>query len=125
MMPYERFDAWRSCHELAITTYHLTRDFPKPELYGITSQMRRAAFSAAANIAEGSAKRGCTEFRRYLDIALGSLSELRYSALLARDLELLDEPRWKAFEAKADTAGKLTMGLYKAMAKGAMPAPRR
>ena len=88
MMPYERFQAWRSCHELAIATYRLTRDFPKHELYGITSQMRRAAFSAAANIAEGSAKRGCTEFRRYLDIALGSLSELRYSALLARDLEL-------------------------------------
>jgi len=125
MMPYERFDAWRSCHELAITTYQLTRDFPKNELYGITSQMRRAAFSAAANIAEGSAKRGCSELRRYLDIALGSLSELRYSALLARDLDLLDEERWKSFEAKADVAGKLTMGLYKAMARGAMQAPRR
>lgn len=125
MMPYERFEAWRSCHELAISTYQLTREFPKHELYGITSQMRRAALSAAANIAEGSAKRGCAELRRYLDIALGSLSELRYSALLARDLDLLDEPRWKVFEAKVDVAGKLTMGLYKAIAKGVMQSPRR
>ncbi|MGH7612439.1 MAG: four helix bundle protein [Gemmatimonadales bacterium] len=61
MMPYERFHAWRACHELAVATYRLTQGFPKSELYGLTSQMRRAAFSAAANIAEGNAR-----FRRVL-----------------------------------------------------------
>ena len=91
VMPYERFDAWHACHKLALATYRLTSGFPKHELYGLTSQMRRAAFSAAANIAEGSARRGPFELRHFLDIALGSLSELRCAALFARDLELVSQ----------------------------------
>jgi len=59
MMPYERFRAWRACHELTIATYRMTQQFPKHELYGLTSQMRRAAFSAAVNIAEGSIGGSC------------------------------------------------------------------
>jgi four helix bundle protein len=114
MMPYERFHAWRACHSLAIATYHLTEAFPKAERYGLTSQMRRAAFSAAANIAEGSAKRGSAELRRHLDVSLGSLAEIRYAVLLAKDLRLLTVEAWKDFDAKCDYAGKLTMGLYKA-----------
>jgi four helix bundle protein len=123
MMPYERFKAWRLCHELALTTYRTTQAFPKHELYGLTSQMRRAAFSAAANIAEGSAKRGQRELRRYLDISLGSLSELRYSALLARDLDLLNDKEWNEFLSQVDEAGKVTMGLYKAVAQGKPTVP--
>src|SRR6266704_2236432 len=78
MMPYERFHAWRACDELVLAVYRITCACPRAELYGLTSQARRAAFSAAANIAEGSAKRGRAEFCRYLDIAIGSLSELSY-----------------------------------------------
>src|SRR5881296_4682508 len=77
-MPYEKFLAWQHCHRLALLTYRLTQGFPKTELYGITSQMRRAAASAAATIAEGASKRAHPEFRRFLDMALGSLSELTY-----------------------------------------------
>jgi four helix bundle protein len=117
MMPYERFEAWRACHDLAVTTYRITQGFPKYELYGLTSQMRRAAFSGAANIAEGSAKRGSVELRRFLDIALGSLSELRYAGLLAKELAILGDHDWSEFERKVDAAGKLTMGLYKAVAR--------
>jgi len=58
MAPYERFAAWRECHALALEVYRATRVFPKDELYGLTSQARRAAFSAAANIVEGSPPRG-------------------------------------------------------------------
>ena len=65
MMPYERLTAWQCCHALFLEIYRVTAGFPKSELYGLTSQMRRAAFSAAANIAEGSAKRGPHEFRRF------------------------------------------------------------
>jgi len=89
MKPYERLIAWVDCHRLTIFTYHVTSSFPRAELYGITSQMRRAAASASANIAEGVAKRGRAEFRRFLDITLGSLSELSYFARLARDLEFM------------------------------------
>jgi four helix bundle protein len=113
MMPYQRLNAWRSCHQLALTTYRITQSFPKYELYGITSQMRRAAFSAPANIAEGSAKRGPREFRRFLDIALGSLAELSYAILFAKELGFLSESDWKELDELRSVAGKLTWGLYR------------
>jgi four helix bundle protein len=121
MRPYERFLAWQHCHRLTLFTYRITERFPKSELYGITSQMRRAAASAAANLAEGAAKRGRPEFRRYLDIALGSLGELCYFGLLARDLKLLADSDWQEFERIHTEAGKTTMGLYKAVARPRRP----
>jgi len=117
MTPFERLIAWQYCHQLAILTYRVTTSFPKTELYGITSQMRRAASSAAATIAEGSAKRGRREFRRFLDMAVGSLSELAYFGLLARDLGLLRDEDWKEFEKLSNEAGKTTMGLCKAIGR--------
>ena len=74
MVPYERFDAWKMSHQLALRVHWLTANWPVQERYGLTAQIRRAALSAPTNIAEGSAKRGPREFRRYLDISLGSLS---------------------------------------------------
>src|SRR5260370_22438702 len=88
MKPDERFVAWQHCHRLTLLTYQLTQAFPKSELYGITSQMRRSAYSAAANIVEGCAKRGASEFRRFLDISLGSLAELAYFSLLSPGLNV-------------------------------------
>jgi four helix bundle protein len=117
MKPHERFAAWQHCHRLTLLTYQLTQAFPKSELYGITSQMRRSAYSAAANIVEGCAKKGAPEFRRFLDIALGSLAELSYFALLARDLKLLSHEAWLEFERVHEVAGKTTMGLHRAMAR--------
>ena len=74
MMPYERLEAWQCCHKLAVEVYLTTKQkFPPEERFGLTSQMRRAAYSASTNIAEGVCKRGQREFRRYLDIAIGSL----------------------------------------------------
>jgi four helix bundle protein len=121
--PHERFIAWQHCHRLALMTYELTQSFPKTELYGITSQMRRAAYSAAANIVEGCAKKGAAEFRRFLDISLGSLAELSYFALLARDLTFLSVDAWHEFERAHELAGKTTMGLQRAMARRAGTGP--
>jgi len=123
MKPHERFVAWQHCHRLTLLTYQLTQTFPKCELYGITSQMRRAAYSAAANIVEGCAKKGAAEFRRFLDVSLGSLAELSYFALLARDLKFLSNEGWVEFERVHDTAGKTTMGLHRAMARRAATGP--
>jgi four helix bundle protein len=120
--PYERLLAWQHCHRLTLFVYDATQHFPKSELYGVTSQMRRAAVSTAANIAEGCAKRGRAEFRRFLDMTLGSLSELSYFALLARDLTLLSPEHWAEFETLLSEAGKTTMGLYKAIARQKLPA---
>ena len=112
MMPYERFEAWKACHELALAVYRATRSFPREELYGLTSQARRAAFSGPANIAEGSAKRGSAEFGRYLDITIGSLSELAYGLRLSRDLGLLSEDQWEEIDSVRDKASRLTWRLY-------------
>lgn len=115
MMPFERFTAWRKCHELALAVYHVTRQFPKDERYGLSSQTRRAAYSAAANIAEGSAKRGTAEFCRYLNISLGSLSELAYAMKLIKDLELLEYAEWHRIEQLRSEASKSTWGLYQSI----------
>jgi four helix bundle protein len=113
MMPYERFRAWRACDELTVAVYRATAAFPRHELYGLTSQARRAAFSAAANIAEGSAKRGAREFRRYLDIAIGSLSELAYALRLSSKLEYLTAAESRDLAALREGASRLTWLLYK------------
>ena len=115
MTTYERLAAWQNAHRLVLLVYKVTRKFPTEERYGLSSQMRRAAFSVAANIAEGSAKRGPKEFRRYLDIALGSLSELRYTLRLVGDLALIPESEVKELEGLRNQVGRLTWGLYSFM----------
>jgi four helix bundle protein len=85
MMPYERFEAWKITHQLALQVYSVTERWPKSERYELTSQIRRASLSAPTNIAEGAAKRGRQEFRRFLDIARGSLSEVSYLLRFSKD----------------------------------------
>ena len=119
MMAYGRLDAWKTAHEFAVAVYRTTQSFPKSELYGLTSQIRRAAFSVPANIAEGSAKRGSTEFRRFLDVALGSFAEVSYGLVFARDVGLLPLADHDRLEPLRARAGKLTWGLYAAIARRA------
>ena len=95
--------------------YQVTSIWPRKEEYGLIAQARRAAYSTAANIAEGSAKRGNREFCRFLNIALGSISELSYILLLARDLGYLNPEQWGEIEAMRDHAGRLTWGLYRSI----------
>jgi four helix bundle protein len=102
-------------HELALAVYAATDSWPKAELFGLTSQARRAVHSVAANIAEGWAKRGRRELRRYLDISLGSLAELSYTLRLARDRSLLADHDWKALEDLRGTAGSLVWRLYRSV----------
>jgi len=117
MAPYERFRAWRECHALALTVYRATETFPVHERYGLTSQARRAAVSAAANIVEGSARRGSKEFRRFLDVALGSLSEVGYILRLSRELGFLREEAWSELHGVQSRAHFLTWRLYESVAR--------
>ena len=112
---HEGLKAWVACHELVLAVYRVTSEWPSCERYGLTSQARRAAYSAAANIAEGSAKRGSREFCRFLNMSLGSISELSYVLLLARDLRYLKVEEWGETEALRDHAGRLTWGLYRSL----------
>ncbi len=89
MKDFRTLKVWERAHLLALCVYRLTQGFPKEELYGITSQMRRSGSSIAANIAEGCGRSGNGEFHRFLNIAMGSAVELEYFLLLARDLALI------------------------------------
>jgi four helix bundle protein len=115
MAIYERIKAWERCHQLCVAVFNATSSWPQAERFGLTSQARRAAHSAAANIAEGCAKRGAKEFRRYLDISLGSLSELSYTLLLARDLKVLSQEEWNKLDELHKRAGGITWLLYKSL----------
>jgi four helix bundle protein len=90
--PAQKFQdlvVWQKSHQLTLRVYRLTATFPKQELYGLTSQMRRAAVSVPANIAEGFKKRGRPDKARIMNIAQSSLEELRYYFILSRDLQYL------------------------------------
>src|SRR6266498_359890 len=86
---FEDVEIWRKAHAWVLAIYKFTEAFPKHELYGLTSQMRRAAVSVPANIAEGFKKRGRPDKARVMNIAQSSLEELRYCFILSRDLEYL------------------------------------
>ena len=89
MQDFHDLKVWQRAHKLTLSIYEATRSFPKEELYGMTSQIRRAAVSIPANIAEGCARGGDAEFGRFLSFAQGSAGELDYHLLLARDLKFV------------------------------------
>jgi four helix bundle protein len=118
MMPYEKFEAWKVAHQLALEIYRVTAHWPRNERFELTAQTRRAALSAPTNIAEGSTKRGPREFRRYLDISRGSLSELSYLLLFSRERGILDDEAYDRLNVLRERASKLAWGLYASLASG-------
>jgi len=91
MRDFRELKVWEKSHRLTLAVYKATATFPRDELYGLTSQIRRSCFSIPANIAEGCGRHGDAELARFLQIALGSASELEYHLLLAHDLRLLND----------------------------------
>ena len=93
--------------------YKITKSFPKEELYGLTSQIRRAAVSIPSNIVEGKARGSQKEYKRFLLISRGSLEEVKYQLLLSRDLKYIDSKTYDKIFDIADEVGKLLNGLMK------------
>jgi four helix bundle protein len=100
MEDFKNLRVWEKAHELTLAIYQKTRCFPKEEMYGLTSQMRRSGASVGANIAEGCGRRSDGEMRRFLQIARGSANELEYHLLLAKDLRLLPVDDFADLEAR-------------------------
>ena len=95
MKDFRKQKVWQKAHDLALEVYRVTEAFPKTELFGLTSQIRRASVSIPANIAEGCGRDTDADFARFLQIAMGSASELEYHLLLAHDLGFVSDPDYE------------------------------
>lgn len=113
MKDFKDLKVWEKAHMLTLQVYEVTRSFPKEEIYGLTSQLRRAAASIAANIVEGCGRRSDGEFTRFLQIARGSASELEYHLLLAHDLNLVSESVFANLNSKVVEVERILTGLVK------------
>jgi four helix bundle protein len=112
---YKELVVWRKAHRMTLDIYGVTRTFPKEELYGLTSQMRRPAASIGANMAEGSGRRSNNEICRFLQIARGSASEAEYHILLARGLELLGKEEFRRLSRQADEVQRMLTALIQSL----------
>jgi four helix bundle protein len=119
MRDYTKIDAWKLADDLAVAVYERTRIFPREELYGLTSQLRRAVVSVAANIAEGASRESKRDYLHFLYISRGSLGETRYYIHLARRLGYLGPQDEEDLAVAASSAFARLHGLIRAVEKEA------
>jgi four helix bundle protein len=115
MRDFRKLQVWEKSHALVLGIYQSTQRFPKDELYGLTSQMRRASVSIPANIAEGAGRESIPERVQFIQIANGSASELNYFLLLSRDLGYLPEEVYLKYSQDLDEIGRMLTGLMKTL----------
>lgn len=96
MQNYKDLKVWEKAHQFTLMIYDASKNFPKEEIYGLTNQLRRAASSIPANIAEGCGKNSNVDFAKYLNISLGSANESEYFTLLAKDLSYINVEKFDA-----------------------------
>ena len=113
MRPHHKLEAWNKAFELVTDVYRTTENFPKEERYGLNSQIRRAAVSIPANIAEGAARFSSKEFARFLSNAQGSTSELETELMIAHRLRYLDDANSAKLSNQLERIGRLITGLSK------------
>jgi four helix bundle protein len=108
---FRNLKVWEKAHALTLDIYRASKSFPRDEIYGLTSQMRRASVSIGANIAEGTCRKGDVDFARFLQMAAGSASEVEYHLLLARDLDLLQAPDYQRLSEEAVEVKRMLASL--------------
>lgn len=117
MRDYTKIDAWRLADDLTVAVYQGTSGFPREEIYGLTSQLRRAAYSVPANIAEGSGRESKKDYLHFLYIARGSLAETRYFVHLAERLNYLSPAASAQLESQGRETFACLHGLIRAVEK--------
>lgn len=115
LVGYKKLVAWQKSDELAKLIYRITLSFPKEELFGITSQLRRSALSVPLNIVEGYGRNSKKEFHRFLSIALGSLAETGYLLEFAFDRKLLNQEEFSKCNSLREELGQIIWKLYTSM----------
>jgi four helix bundle protein len=113
MQDFKNLKIWQKSHALSLAVYRVTSRFPREEIYGLTSQVRRAVASISANIAEGCCRGTQSDFARFLYIAMGSASELECHLLLARDLGFLSETDTEKLVSELGEIKRMITGLIK------------
>lgn len=111
MRPHENLDVWKKAIEMVTEIYQLTKDFPAEEKFGLISQIRRAAVSIPANIAEGAARQSDKEFYNFLSIAQGSASELETELLIAKNLKYFSNEDYQRIYNEVNTIARMIVGL--------------
>ena len=111
-MTYKNLKVWQKADELAIAVYKITKKFPRDEMYGLTSQLRRAALSVPTNIVEGYARKGDKELARFVNIAIGSLAETEYLLDFSKRLEYINNQDYNNIESIRAEVGKLLWNFY-------------
>ena len=120
MKDFKELKVWHKTHALVVLVYEASRRFPREEIYGLRSQLRRAAVSVGANIAEGCGRRSDGEFIRFLQIARGSASELEYHLLVARDLKFLSGDLHVELQKKVTEVQRMLTSLVSAVEQKTM-----
>ena len=116
MQDFKNLTVWQAARRLTISTYELTAEFPQSEEYGLKAQMRQASVSICTNIAEGSGRRGDREFRRFLDIAMGSAFELECEVILSHELEFITEVTKERTLTAVNEIRRMLLGLISRLA---------
>jgi four helix bundle protein len=117
MRDYSKIEAWKLADDLTVVVYERTRTFPREEIYGLTSQLRRASYSVPANIAEGSSRESKRDYLHFLYIARGSLSETQYFIHLAARLGYLSPDEANEFQSQTKSTFGCLHGLIQAVEK--------
>jgi len=117
MRDYTKIQAWILSDNLAVEIYKRTQDFPHDERYALTSQVRRAAYSVAANISEGSGRRTTKDFVRFLDMAMGSANEVRYFCHLAHRLGYIEDSTYASLKERVESVCKCLSAYIRAVEK--------
>jgi len=112
---YRKLLVWQRADELALKTYAVTKGFPKEEVYGLTSQLRRAVLSVPVNIVEGTGRQGKKELKHFVNIALGSLAEVEYLLDFSLQLGYVTEDQHGCLQGLRQEVGKLLWGFYKSL----------
>jgi four helix bundle protein len=115
MKDFRQLKVWEKSHQLALAIYKTTKDFPKEELYGLTSQIRRASMSVPTNIAEGCGRNTDADFARFIQIAMGSASETEYELILARDLGFLSQDAHTNLHNEVEEVKRMLASLLKTL----------
>ena len=115
MRNYKQIIAWQLADELTIHSYSLTKKFPQDELFAMTSQLRRAAYSVPSNIAEGAGRKTDADFKRFLDISMGSLFEVEYFLHLARRLNYINDVEYNQINALCTDSIKCLRGFINSL----------